>query len=436
MIDKRSACGVVTAVLLTLTGAGRVSHGQTEDPFDGALSLLRDPSATLEVLGPALRPLAQADTRDRFGMSIAMHAAALGRVDALAWLAREFPGVVQERNELRGATLMHYAAQATGGGGAEVVRWLFAAYPEQALAMANTRWLSAEGKGNGHTVTMEAVFNNRGETVRALLALRDAGLAIDMQTPALTGWTPRSFAAERSHADYAEALPQGPVPSSEIEGWRAARDEEWLAAIADPAERQVQRAGLAMFARLVSSTTREEFLAVIAEARAQGVDLDGRYGRLGGTALSTVTTPSGGRSGDLIADQCRWLLEAGADPRVEEGSLMFVHGGFRAAVFGNAAALRLILDQVRQQHGDAALAEFTASPGPMNGVPMHLDAAWRHNEEVIWLLLGAGADPDQRSFAGESMRDAVAQWQVQASDGAIQPPSDRLLRHLGLDAAP
>lgn len=59
---------------------------------------------------------------------------------------------------------------------------------------------------------------------------------------------------------------------------------------------------------------------------------------------------------------------------------------------------------------------------------MGLDAAWRRRADVLSLWLDKGGDPGLSSYAGETIRAAVAEWQHEATTNpAVSPPPADLM---------
>lgn len=363
--------------------------------------------------------LVDAESQDPDGLTVAMHAAALGNLQILSRIDSRRPESLLQTHPRTGLTILHFAAQATGAKGAEILTWFFRQHPEKALEMVNRRALNQQGRGNGHTVAMEAVFTKRTETVKKLLDLSQTeGLNIDFSTPAVTGWAPKTI-AEREKLAIAASLPPGQVSAEQRLAWVEEQDNAYLAALGNSTERATEEAGVA-FLKLLGQGKTGDALAMVQSGK---VNLNGNYGRLQGTALSATTTPGPGRGPADIAAQAEELLKAGADPRVSEASLMFVHGAFRSAVFGFSDSLRLILDHVERTYGKKEALKFVNARGPENGVTMGLDAAWRRRADILNLWLDKGGNPDISSFAGETILDALEDWTREARENpTISPP--------------
>lgn len=434
MSCKRFCSGLFLSFFLFFSAFGPLLIAQTAGATEEAsrkkwattLELLSHPKpspATRMALLPLVEELVDTGVSDPDGLSIAMHAAALGNLEILTHIASRSREALFQKHPKTGLNLLHFAAQARGSGGSAILKWMFAAYPEEALEMTNARAFNPQGKGNGHTVAMEAAFTKRAETIQTLLELASAGRKIDFTTPAVTGWGPRTI-AEREKLAFAPSLPASQVPADQRVAWVAEQDRIYLSSISSPQERAVEEAGIA-FLKLISEGKINEALGMV---KAAEVSINGLYGRLQGTALSTVSSPSANRTPEQISAQVEALLGAGADPRVAEGSLMFVHGGFRSAVFGFSDAMRRIIEHVETTYGKSEAIRFVNSRGPENGVTMGLDASWRRRADVLSLWLDKGGDPRIPSFAGETILQALEDWIAESRiTPSITPPPPALV---------
>ena len=101
-------------------------------------------------------------------------------------------------------TMRHRAVS----GGADIINWAILeanaplALLIERILVPDQDWLA----GNGHTVAMEAAFNDNAPVIEALIDINASGRKVDLTTPAQTGWTPRGFALREGFA-FAEDLP-------------------------------------------------------------------------------------------------------------------------------------------------------------------------------------------------------------------------------------
>lgn len=341
-------------------------------------------------------------SHDTFGLTEGMRLAALGDIESLKAVAD--PGILfKERNPKTGANILHYAAQALNNGAA-IIKWaiLEAEAPIELLNEPILVKKQDREEGNGHTVAMEAVFNKSTEVVEALIELRDSGRKVDLETPALTGWSPRGFAL-RSKLPIAERLP--PEGQTFQEAWDAQKayvkqkENEWLKI--HPGE----EAAIMLVGALQRYVLEGGSLESIRKPLDDGaVAVNERYGRLGQPLLNYV--PTGLSANGLLADQhLRYaevvdlLLRKGADPRIKETGLMQVSAGFRDAVFGYVKGLELMIAHVPDgEEGQ----DFINERGIMNGYTRLIDATLFRQSEVIELLLRCGADKNIKGFNGKS----------------------------------
>ena len=130
---------------------------------------------------------------DDFGLTISMHAAALGNLDVVK-AAHALKASLELRNKLTKANLLHYAAQQPEGG-ADIVKWVILdekasddLLNQQILVLGEERDTDKDwDRGNGHTVAFEAVFNNNVGVVEALIEIENQGHKVDFTTPAVHG---------------------------------------------------------------------------------------------------------------------------------------------------------------------------------------------------------------------------------------------------------
>ncbi|MFZ2958885.1 MAG: hypothetical protein WA705_18495 [Candidatus Ozemobacteraceae bacterium] len=393
------------------------------------LDLMQQPklSATSqEKLNFIVDELVDISAFDPDGLNIAMYAAALGNLEVIIRIDSRSHSALLQRHPKTGLSLLHFAAQAKGNKGSAILNWYFKKYSAEALRMVNSRAFNSKGKGNGHTVAMEAVFTKRIETVKTLLDLSSSASNIDFVTPAITGWGPKTI-AEREKLSIAASIPACVVPADQRVAWGIEQDRLYLESISDAELRASEENGI-QFLKFVAEGKITEALAMV---QASKVSINGTYGRLQATALGTVTTTSANRTPAEVTLQTRAILDAGADPRVAEGSLMFVHGAFRSAVFGYSDALRFILDKVEKDHGKAGLVQLLNTRGPENGVTMGLDAAWRRRADVLQLWIDRGGDPRIMSFAGETILQAMEEWESESkANSTITPPPQELMERI------
>lgn len=283
--------------------------------------------------------------------------------------------------------LLHFAAQAQSGGDA-IAEWLRARHPP-----VFRRLVSQRARPNQHTVALEAVFHGNAAMVDFLIGARAAGAPVDFDTPTVFGWTPRTF-AERTQQPFAARIPPGALTTEARAGWLARAESEWLAGLA-PSERARQVTGV----ELLSAVSAGD-VARVRALLAEGVAVNGHFGRLGATALNSVAAPgmSAAQREAAVAVQ-QVLLAAGADPEQTEGRVMQVAAGFREAVFGQPALLAQLIERMRSR-GPTALRRFLDARGPMNGYTRLIDAALRGRAECIRLLVDAGADTSVAGYNG------------------------------------
>ena len=169
---------------------------QAETLYAEALAALEQgmPIEKTQPLLMLLAELAALDRVDHFGLTISMHAAALGNL-LVVEAAHALGASLQARNPRTNANLLHYAAQAVTGGAA-IINWMIleANAPPDLLRERILVRVGDREEGNGHTVALDAVFNNNAAAIKTLLEIDASGRNVDLTTPALTGWTPRGLA--------------------------------------------------------------------------------------------------------------------------------------------------------------------------------------------------------------------------------------------------
>lgn len=350
---------------------------------------------------------------DDFGLTTSMHAAALGNLDAVK-AAHELSPLFETRNPRTNANLPHYAAQALSGG-ADIIKWaiLEANAPMDLLSQRILMHARDRITGNGHTVAMEAVFNGNAEVIEALIEIRDSGRVVDLTTPALTGWTPRGFALRES-LSFASDLP--PLGQTFEDARDAARqfakqeDDNWVSA--HPGDKAAIDLAAELRSFVVNDVAGDSIDALLRSAIESGVNVNERYGRLGQPLLNLVPT---GLSANVLQanQQTRYakvvslLIEAGADPRNKEIGLMQVSAGFRDAVFGYRAGLKLMLESIPQ---GADRQAFVNEQGIMNGYTRLIDAALFGRADIVDLLLDYNVDRNLKGFNGRSAYDAAVTY--------------------------
>lgn len=341
-----------------------------------------------------------------------MQAAARGDVTALQRLADG--GADLARRHPSGMNLLHFAAQAQRGGDG-VAAWLQANRP--ALF---ARLVAQRARPNQHSVALEAVFHGNAAMVDFLVKAAGGGAPVDFATPTVFGWTPRTF-AERTQQPFAARVPAGSVQAAARARWLAEQDAAWMKGLA-PVARARQTAGVQLLAA-ASAGAVDQVEALLA----QGVDPNGRYGRLEATALNSIATPGMSTEAQRSARAVqRVLLAAGADPERAEGRVMRVAAGFREAVFGYPTLLTPLIAAMRAR-GPAALRRFLDAQGPMNGYTRLIDAALRGRAECIRVLVAAGADPRLTGYNGMTALDAANRYNASA-ETPLPPALLALLR--------
>src|SRR5688500_8617167 len=101
-----------------------MKKNQAETIYAEALAAL-ERGASFAELQPSLESLADLgaiDSVDNFGLTLSMHAAALGNLKAVK-AAHALRPLFETRNPHTNANLLHYAAQAVRGG-AEIINWV------------------------------------------------------------------------------------------------------------------------------------------------------------------------------------------------------------------------------------------------------------------------------------------------------------------------
>jgi ankyrin repeat protein len=396
--------------------------------YEEALAALeeREPSLDkIQSLLTSLAALGAIDSVDNYGLTIGMHAAALGNLEAVK-AAQKLSPLLERRNRHTNANLLHYAAQAVRGG-AEIIEYAILEKNAPIELLSERILVQIEGRevGNGHTVAMEAVFNNNAKAIEALLAIDASGRKVDLETPTLMGWTPRGMALRDGH-EFAERLP--PVDDQPLDKARTAarefatqEDDVWVS------KHPSDKAAIDLVAELrnyVRSQGVARPIAALDAALASGVAVNARYGRLGQPLLNLVVTdPS---MGQLQPDEqvrhaevVGWLIERGANPRIKEMAPMAVGGGFREAVFGYREALARMIESTRPGEGRQA---FIDERGPMNGYTRLNDAAFFGRTDVIELLLERGADKSIKGFNGRTPHDAAVAYNDKGTGVKIPAP--------------
>ena len=223
---------------------------------------------------------------------------------------------------------------------------------------------------------------------------------------------PRTF-AERSGLSIAPRLPGYAGP--ERADWLREQDQRWQEGLT-AVERATQGPGLSLI-----QAVRVGDAARVRQILAGGVDPNGRYGRLGATALNSVAVPgmSAEVRGKARAVQAA-LLVLGADPEVAETRVMRVAAGFRESVFGYPELLTPLITHQRLR-GPDALQRFLDVRGPMNGYTKLIDAALRGRATCIHVLVAAGARLDLTGYNGLTALGAAERYNA-TSDAPL--PSD------------
>jgi ankyrin repeat protein len=278
--------------------------------------------------------------------------------------------------DANGASLLYYAGQSSSGSAGILT---FVRSRLEAPRFANL--LRRRVGSNGHSLALEAVFNANEEMVRALLGLRAEGLNVDLESPTVFGWTPRSF-AERERLSFASILPEGSVRPEDRLAWMRAQEDSWFAALSPDAQ-NLQRRGTALL-RAVESLDIAQVEALVPTT----YELNARYGRLSATPLNSSVRP--GMTADERAAAGRmqnWLIAHGANPNFAEGGIMQVPSGFREAVFGYEELIDGVLHNLPAQDRPA----YLNVQGPLNGYTKLMDAALRGRVGVIRTLLAWGA---------------------------------------------
>jgi hypothetical protein len=289
--------------------------------------------------------------------------------------------------------------------------------------------------GNGHTVAMEAVFNNNEPVIDTQLALNMSTasgpqqIRVDFTTPARTGWTPRGFALRENYPWAPKIPPPGQdfaSAASEATKFTDEREQDWL--------RTHESDGPAI-------NLADELCTYVLQGGAPvpsvapEIDVNGRYGPLGQTLLilvpvrlakalrlarAPISTEQQGRYGEVT----RMLLALGADPWIEEIAPMQVAAGFRDAVFGYHEGLRHMVESIAK--GDAR-QNFIDQQGVMNGYTRLNDAAYFGRSAVVEILLDLGADKRIAGFNARTPYDAAL---IHNSSGKVPPIPDHILQRL------
>ena len=362
---------------------------------------------------------------DSLGLTLVHRAAALGRANFLSALKQAGFELITHNNK-DGMTTLHYAAQAVDSG-ADVLLHLLA---DKALRRIALESLSSRVPSNGHTVAMEAVFNGNENLVQLLIQLRAQGEDIDSTT--VMGWSPKAF-ARREKMPFWEELPDSRIvplvdlPSSDDwlarqnvvrTAWVKTQEDEWLNAL-PAAERTLQSAGV----RLLAAVVAADFETTATLLKPGQLDVNGHYGRLGATALNSVSGP-GMTAVDIAKARgmIAYLLSRGADPLNSETGVMRVSAGFREAVFGYSLTLSDLIE--RFESDSARKTTFLNVQGPLNGYTKLIDAALRGRAEAMTTLLDAGADTSLFGHNGMTARAAALKFNaLHPNDGLALPAS-------------
>lgn len=358
------------------------------------------PFNEIQPLIESLAAIGYIDRTDGFGLTISMHAAALGNLEVVKG-ARALGASFEVRNELTKANLLHYAAQAMSGG-ADIINW--------AILEANApiELLSERVEGNGHTVAMEATFNNNASAIKALIDIDTSGRKVDLTAPALTGWTPRGFALREKSAFAHDLPPPGQTfeeAQADQRAFATQAEADWVSA--HPRDKAAIDLVAELREYILQDVAREPIEALLNSALAGGVDLNACYGRLSQPLLILVPT---GLSADKEEQQARYanvvdlLLQKGAKPQIKERSLMRVSAGFRDAVFGYRDGLKRMIEGIPE--GEERQT-FIDEQGIMNGYTRLNDAAFFGRTDVIKLLLDHGAEKSVKGFNGRTACDAA-----------------------------
>lgn len=331
---------------------------------------------------------------DQFDMTAAMHAAARGDLALLQRQPKEDLIKVNSNN----AGVLYFAAQSQSN--------TIAVFQHVRSALNNDQLfvslLNRQVGSNGHTVAMEAVFNINVTLIDYLLQLRtqlkQKNLTIDFSSPTVFGWTPKTFAMREKY-DFAGRIPaEGITPEQRTE-FMAAQEALFQAQLTDPKQLAYHTRGMELI-----KAAGELDLAKIESLAAAGVEVNGRYGRLGATPLNSTVGP--GMDADKLARAAQaqaLLLRLGAEPNYAEGGIMRVPSGFREAVFGYAGLINEMLTRL----GPAKQPQYLNVQGSINGFTKLIDASLRGNVDVIYALLNAKADKKIRGHNGMTAYDAA-----------------------------
>jgi hypothetical protein len=374
---------------------------------------------------------------DEFGLTICMRAAAHGRVRVVKAAYEEHgASIIEKRNPLTKASILHYAAQQPLGG-AEIIRWAIGKtskplLTEQILVKGTERDREEDkywDRGNGHTVAFEAVFNNNVPVVKTLLSLKKEGRAMDFDTPAVHGLSPLGWALTTKNSAVVSLLKSDPKllkfdpemtdDQEQKEAGRLAaeyaqaKDNEWRDHLTGQRKSE-DIAGLELADKLreyiVDGSLRARSVDDLLEKASDG-DLNKHYGRFGQPLLILIPThPKIMNISEPRQDQkYRYaevvgaLIDKGADPMTKEKGLMEVSAGFREVFFGYTDALERMIENVKGPKRD----EFVNEVGMFNGYTRLIDSGLIRKEEAIQLLLDYGADRNIRGFNGWTAVDAA-----------------------------
>ncbi len=337
---------------------------------------------------------------DRFGMNLAMRAAARGDLEQLKRLTEsQTPPLDLSVVNPNHASVLYYVAQAPYHS-VEISQYVRSNIGERVYQnLLNQTVLS-----NGHTVAFEAVFHINEELVRHLLDLRAQNIYVDFATPSVFGWTPQLF-AQREQMPFADILPVGDIkdPSEERLAWMKRKEAQWRAENPEAPGQEIIKA--------VQDFDVDEITRLVNT----GAQLNAHYGRLAATPLNSSVIPAMSQSDLMKAQQVqKTLLQLGADPNFPEGGIMMVPSGFREAVFGYAGLLQQTIDFFAE--GSPERHIYLDYQGPLNGYTKLIDAALRGNAEVIVVLINAGADKTIKGHNGLTAYDAALRYNRQSEE--------------------
>lgn len=376
-------------------------------------ALERKASLTIQPLLTSLAKLGAIDSVDNLGLTISMRAAALGNLEIVE-AAHTLGASFEMHNPRTNANLLHYAAQAVSGG-ADIINWVILEANAHPRLLSERILVQVEDRleGNGHTVAMEATFNNNASAIKALIDIDASGRKVDLTTPALTGWTPRGFALREGLA-FADDLPPAGQTYEEARDATTAfvkqADDDWISK--HPGDKAALDLAVELRNYVLQSVARTSIEARLNSALAGGVDVNARYGRLGQPLQNLVVTDPSmynlqEQQQARYAEIVDLLIQKGADPRIKETGLMQVGGGFREAVLGYRDALARMIESIPE---GVQRQEFINEQGIMNGYTRLIDAALRGRTNVIELLFDYSADKSIKGFNGWTAYDAAVTY--------------------------